>query len=573
MKLYALTDFSDDCTNVKYTPEMVDSLVRQLSEYGFSRLYFQYYGNREDEYFWTTEWEEWKTIKETAEIMPNMSKVFVDACKRHGLQTAGVMRPLEQGIWTLLSPYHKNCSQPPISQIGGDLICPSAFLKKHPELRIKRRSFDIDENAINKTISSIKLYKQNNIPTRIKKENIIIYTSPDNSFYKPYEKDFTFEILEEPAKEDTVLAIPASTFGAEYSSRVLCRKGDLISVIKLSNLNITDRFVAIGVKCDGECSEDEYFINTPVNTIACFEENGDEICATVGCTKWVTPGGGPHLEEGFNFDDGFGVNYKNILDPDGKEGFIAIAKGKNNYNHGALCESEPLVQEYWFSLLEKALEDGYDFIGNRIECHSVQINEPFAYGYNDCIKDLYFNTYGKCDEKDIDLQKLSKIRGDVYSELFSKGAAIVRKKGAKVYLTLNIEMLYNPIPLDRLGAYPMNVEWQWERWLKEIQPDEINFRMYQSTPEFFLRDSQCRHMLEIAKSYNVPMTIERYITRNMVEEYKLLNETGLFDAFIVYETASLFHGTPDGKVYPYEKVHYGNVKEILTELKRLSTDN
>ena len=38
---------------------------------------------------------------------------------------------------------------------------------------------------VNKVIS-IKLYKQNNVPSRIKKENITIYTSKDNSYYKPY---------------------------------------------------------------------------------------------------------------------------------------------------------------------------------------------------------------------------------------------------------------------------------------------------------------------------------------------------------------------------------------------------
>ena len=59
MKLYALTDFPDDCINVVYTSEMIDSLIKQLSEFGFSRMYFQYYGNREDEYYWTNQWKGW----------------------------------------------------------------------------------------------------------------------------------------------------------------------------------------------------------------------------------------------------------------------------------------------------------------------------------------------------------------------------------------------------------------------------------------------------------------------------------------------------------------------------------
>lgn len=95
MKLYVLTDSPDDFLQ-KYTPEMVDSLVRQLSEYGFSRLYYQYYGNQEDDYYWTSEWKGHKGNVETAKEMPNNSQVFVESCKRYGMECAAVMRPLEQ---------------------------------------------------------------------------------------------------------------------------------------------------------------------------------------------------------------------------------------------------------------------------------------------------------------------------------------------------------------------------------------------------------------------------------------------------------------------------------------------
>lgn len=194
----------------------------------------------------------------------------------------------------------------------------------------------------------------------------------------------------------------------------------------------------IGAKCRDTCSEEVRFINTPVNGIACLDADGNQITASAGGDIRGTPGGYPHKDEGFNFDDGFGVYETVTLDPDVREGYIGIAKGK------------------------------------------------------------------------------------------------------EVYVTLNIEMLHDPIPLNRRYAYPMNVQWQWERWLEEIRPDEINFRMFKNTPRFLLNDPQCKHMLEVAKSYNVPMTVERYVNPNMEEEYRMLNETGLFDAFIVYESASLF---------------------------------
>ncbi len=561
MKLYVLTDCPDDFST-KYTPEMVDSLVRQFSEYGFSRLYYQYYGNLEDGYYWSGEMQGNRNRVATAQGMPNNSRVFVESCKRYGMECAAVMRPLEQVSWVAFSPYHTRGLQTGLPTIGGKMMNPSNFLSQHPDLRIKRRSYDVDPNAINKTIASIKLYKQNNVPTRIRKENVTIYTSPDNTYYKPYNKDFTFTISEETAKEKVMSSIGKP----DYGSKLLTEKGAPIQVITLGGLQITDQFVVVGVKCRWDTiSEEMRFINTPANAIACFDADGNQITASPGNNIRATPGGYPHKDEGFNFDDGFGAYEAFNLDPDGREGYIAIAKGKDLYTRGALCECEPLVQEHWFSFLEKALDDGYDFFGNRIECHTVHVDEPFAYGYNDCIKEEYFRRYGKCEEQDMQLDKIAKIRGDVYTKLFVEGARRARAKGRKVYVTLNIEMLHDPIPLDRRYAYPMNVEWQWERWLEEIRPDEINFRMYKNTPHFLLNDPQCKHMLEVAKSYNVPMTVERYVSTNMAEEYQMLNETGLFDAFIVYETASLFVGTKAETVEPYEFT-----KTLLPKLQELA---
>ena len=561
MKLYVLTDSPDDFA-VKYTPEMVDSLVRQFAEHGFSRLYYQYYGNQEDDYYWTSEWKGHKGNVDTAKEMPNNSRVFVESCKRYGMECAAVMRPLEQCSWIAFSPYHTRGLQTGIPTIGGKMLNPSAFLRKHPQMRIKRRSYDVDPNAVNKTIASIKLYKQNTIPTRIRKENITIYTSPDNAYYKPYNKDFTFSLSEETAKETVMLSVGTP----DYGSKLLTEKGAPIQVITLGGLEITDQYVVIGAKCGWDTISDEMrFINTPANGIACFDADGNEITASAGNAVRGTPGGASHKEEGFNFDDGFGAYNAITLDPDGKEGYIGIAKGKDLYARGALCECEPLVQEHWLTFLEKAMADGYDYFGNRIECHTVHVDEPFAYGYNDCIKEEYFRRYGKCEEQDMDLDKIAKIRGDAYTKLFVGGARRARAKGRKVYVTLNIEMLHDPIPLDRRYAYPMNVQWQWERWLEEILPDEINFRMYKNTPHFLLNDPQCRHMLEVAKSYNVPLTVERCTFGNMAQEYQMLNETGLFDALIVYESASLFFGTKTGEVLPYEFT-----KSLLPKLKALS---
>lgn len=567
MKLSALVDFPDDAGIAVYNPQMIDSMIRQLSDAGISRMYIQYYGNREHggEMDCETPGQHAENCKKTALNMPNFSRIFVETAKRYGMETAAVMRPQEQGIWPVYSPYYTDGIRSGVPHLGGQILTVTKFLNEHPDLRIKRRSWDIDSDAVNKSIGSIKLYKQNDVPTRIKKENITIYTSDDNSYYKPYEKDFSLTSSFETAEETVLLA----GHSVDYeNTKLLTLKGSRIQVLTLGNLEIKEPFVAIGVRCSGTCEETQRFVNTSVNGIACFDPEGNKICATPGGTQRGTRFGKPFLDAGFNFDDGFGVFSAQILDPDDKEGYIAIAKGKNEYVHGALCECEPAVREYWLSLLECALEDGYDFFGNRIENHAVHVDEPFAYGYNDCIKEEYFRRYGECSEQEMELDKIARIRGDAYTELFVEAARRVRARGKKVFLTLNIEMLQDPIPICRRIAYPMNVEWQWERWLEEIQPDEINFRMYQNTPKFLLTNPQCVHMLEVAKSYGVPMTVERYVYWDFMADYELLQNTGLFSRMTLYETANVLVGDENGNVVLTQKG-----EEVLPRLAEMIKKN
>ncbi|MBN1624226.1 MAG: hypothetical protein JW903_07640, partial [Clostridia bacterium] len=385
--------------------------------------------------------------------------------------------------------------------------------------------------ALKKTVNIIKLYKQNNVHTRIKKENISIYVSEDNSFYKKHAGNFNLEYKNSTAEKDSLSA----GFMADYPIEVLCHAGDQIEILELSGLDIKEQYIAVGVRCSDETEETQRFINTPLNGISIHEENGREISSSPGHASRFSPPATHCLEAGFHFDDGFGFITKVELDPDVGEGFFAVSKGKDKYVHAALCECEPKVMDYWMQWLEKALDDGFDLLGTRIECHSVHVDEPFAYGYNDCIKEEYFNRFGKCSEQQMDPSKIATVRGDAYTRMLKESAKKTRERGKKFILTLNMEMLYNPIPLARQMAYPMNVEWQWEKWIEETQPDEINIRSYQMTPEFLLENPHCRHIIDTAGAYGAPMTLERYDYWDFAEEFKMVRDTGLFSRMTLYE--------------------------------------
>ena len=559
MKLSALTDFPDDARKL-YTPETMDKMMKQLKEAGVSRVCFQYYGNQEYGYFWDHDARIYRACVETAALMPNFSREYVKAAQKYGMETVAVMRPQEQGVWLTYSPFYEEAvNGRGVDCLDGRMLITTKFLQENPHLRIKRRSWDIDPDAQEKIICTIKLKKQNNVHSRIKKDDITIYISPDNSNYHPYKGDFKISYSTEIAKNDSVI----SHFRKDYPSDTITKAGDIIEVMTISGLEIKEKFIAVGVKCDKPADKTVSFRNVSMNMISIYDCDGNEICSSPGSAVRAKPTGDPWLTSGFHFDDGFGNIFEILLDPAEKEGFIAICKGKNEYAHGTLCACEPEVREYWYKWLEKAMDDGYDLVGQRVECHSMHVDEPLAFGYNDCIKAEYEKRHGQCSEEEMELDKIAQIRGDAYTLYFTECARRIRARGKKVILNLNLEMLYDPVPAVREMAYPLNVQWQWEKWIEKMQPDEINIRTYQMSPDFIFNDAKCMKIINKAIEYGAPMTLERYVYWDFAAEYEMVRDLGIFSRMTLYEVDEVIKSDGEGGI-TVEK------PELLAKLKKLT---
>jgi hypothetical protein len=541
MKLSALMDYPDDARHVFFESTMYE-MMKKLKGIGVSRVCLQYYGDKSYGLFWNHKAPTHREMVETAKNLPDYAKVFVEAAKAYGLETVVIMRPQEQGMWLTFSPYYEESRKyGGIPYTGGNMMITSNFLRRNPELRIKRRSYDIDPDAAARKVCKIRLFKQNNSHTRIRKEDLSLYISDDNSGYRKYKDNFSINYLHKKATGDSVTA----KFLPGYPEYILTKTGDEIEVMELSDLDIKERYIAVGVSCSGDVADDRAFINTAVNIIKIYDENDEEICSSPGYASRFIPEGSDYLKVGFHFDDGLGEITAVKLDTGEKEEFAAVCKGKSEYVHGAVCACEPKVQEYWMKWLEKAMDAGFDYVGTRIECHSVHVDEPFAYGYNDCIKEEYIKRFGPCSEENMDLVKIARIRGDAYTRMLVESSRRTKERGLKFILTLNVEMLHHPIPAARRMAYPMNVEWQWERWLEETEPDEITIRSYQMTPEYILGDRRCREIVDKARERNVPLNLERYDYWDFAEDFRFVDESGIFDRMTLYETNDILRS--DGK--------------------------
>lgn len=567
--LSALIDFPDDAGENPYNYESFSRMLEKLADCKVKRLYWQWYGDARDGYYWDNKTPDpaYRNMEKTARDMPDFNRFAVDTAHKLGMDTVGIMRPLESGTSGIYSDFYPEVRQSGVVPCtGGYITNPNRFLAAHPQARIKRRIYDIDEEAEKKNICTIEIRKQNAAPTRIRKENIELYVSDNNANYRKYTGEFDFTITTARAKEDVIVC--ANSSQGRYGRRTLTHKGDVVTAIRLSGLNLKEPYVAVVCSCGMPYDDEDMdarFENTLMAAMHCYSDDGAKIPICVGnkANVWEDPEHRDWRECGLYFDHGFGEYFAFRFDPENKEGVYAVCRGKSRYTHAAMCECDPAVQDYWFEMLNRCIDDGFDMISHRTENHSLMMDEPFAYGYNDSIKERYWERYGKCDESRMDIAKIAKIRGDMFSELFIEGAKRVRASGRKVAVQLNSEMLRNPLPLERRFAYPMNVEWQWERWLDEIQPDEITFRTFKMSPEFVLRDPQCLNLLQKAQATGAPITYERYcVLGDFAKEYKMIRDSGLFSSITLYEVASVIKSDGNGGIIEKEP-------ELLSALKNI----
>lgn len=93
----------------------------------------------------------------------------------------------------------------------------------------------------------------------------------------------------------------------------------------------------------------------------------------------------------------------------------------------------------------------------------------------------------------------------------------------------------------------MNLDFQWQRWIKEDLTDEAVLRFYSLPFDCIFNDEVCTEMITLCQQKNIPITVNRYINpETLKDEYKQVRDDGRFAGFILYETASYLQILPDG---------------------------
>jgi hypothetical protein len=246
---------------------------------------------------------------------------------------------------------------------------------------------------------------------------------------------------------------------------------------------------------------------------------------------------------GLMFDNGYGCSPGNLDDNNdsGRAGLIAFARGRNAYLDGALCETEPRVQQFWLECIKAILATGVDGIDFRIENHSTHTDFPRDYGYNQVVLNQL------SDPAHPAVEEIARVRGNAYTEFLRKGRKLIDDQDKRMRINLEMDYLRPDPPVSRLLAYPANMEVQWQVWVDDGLMDEAIFRFYNFTFDEIMNDAYARDIVTHCQDRHVPVVFNRYVNQgDPVEEAVRIRRDGRFCGFIFYETCCFVEYRPDG---------------------------
>ena len=556
--LEAYVDFVDDTqiAPVPITPAHLDAMMQRLEELGVRRVSWGYYGDGHGGMLIPTEYVEdsqnkfdftanrWKLYAATYRVLGNPLKVAVEAGHRHGLEVYAYFKPYETGPGVMFpegSPEARTMGLLPY--IGGSLCWIDPFVKAHPELRIKRRTDDLPPHVDQAVVTSIRLIKKDDTPTRITKEHLQIWTSETNWQYQHSKVDFTFS--------DTIEKAPRQVSDAK--GNVLTVAGQSVRVLTLSGMKLTAKYILVTTDF-AEGPPD--FVNSGTALVEIHDAKGRDIPIEIatGGSVWLT-----NLQNfrtaGLSFGYGWGAApvALDASNASGKKGLIAFARGRNHYlAGGALCETEPQVQKFWMDCLEEMIAAGVDGVDFREESHSTHSDHPGDYGFNEVILKQCEGLKGAAL-----MAKIAEVRGQAYTDFLRQCKKRLAAAGKRMRYNLQMDWLRPDRPADRAPAYPANLNWEWSKWIDEGLMDEAIFRFFHLQHAEALADPVSRQIVERCRRKGIPVTFNQYINAvysassgakgsAVPEQMKEVRADGRFSGFILYETSTFLRFDAQG---------------------------
>ena len=572
--LSTTVDFPDDLRYGIYTPDLLSEVMSLLKTTGVTRVYWNYVPS------WSNAIYRSEYDKETVRQIGEPVKAAVSVAHRHGLELYATLKPYDSGTSATYSEGSHESTDSRVGRIGGTLQYVIPFFERYPHTRIRRRQLDAEIRSQTERVKRIRLLKKDDSPTRIRTENIEIWTSSDNYRYTRREVNLRLKEQVEPAPREV----------RDYYSRLVASKGAPVRTLTLDGFDLSDPYILVTTNFNDEKGD---FRNTALGMIEVYGSSteplpivvaikGDCWGAELRFEKWdkMPVRSVDFRSDGLDFDSGDGP-VEIVLDADNSmpgtglrgrdNGVIAFARGKNEHLPLTPCEVYPEVRKLWSGYVDKLIEAGVDGIDVRSSSHSSRTDEPTEYGFNEPLLEEYRLRYGRNPStNNIDMQRLAELRGEHYTSFIREASTRVRKAGKKFQVHVHADTFRTDPVHEAMSWMQANIHFDWKTWLLEGLVDGITLRIGAETlepgPEDIARRSKFPHValskaladqvgieaLRLAQDLGVPVYFNRYVNRPLggIEEYisdlENIFHDDRFAGLDLYELASMVRPAPDG---------------------------
>ena len=562
--LSAMCDFNDDCLNIVFTGELLGSMMDKLHWMGVRRLYWNYHQPGLFEIMGDGSLSDGSTaIRETLQNLGNPLFTARRLAHERGLEFFAVIKPYETGI-SHTDPVGstKVLRMPGLPGIGG-VYEVDPWVMAHPEMRVRIRTADLPVGLDKVPVERIQVRQRDMSPVRIKRENIEIWTSADNNSYQKRDLSLTVS--------DSVETSPVDVYNRE--GELITRQGDSVRALDITGLSLLDPFIAVTTDFTDDNGS---FRNTVLQMVHAFgpDDQPMDILGASYNSVWRPRRDLRHSD--LQYDSGFG-DMEICLDADNRvpeptDGVVAMARGRNEFLSGALCEGYPEVREYWLSWVGECIAAGVDGVDVRLSNHSCWTNAPDSYGFNEPVLAEYQRRYGADPDRDsYDPELLGALRGEFFDVFLRAAKKRLSAAGKTFQVHVELESFRPDAMPGPRRSRPGKMTFNWRSWLRAGLPDEATIFGRLWFPDQALKDSMMREIITEATHAGVPTHYSHPVWKahdpQAHADWVEAVYRGGPNGYTLYETSAMYKKElgPDGQL----QFHPGLAEAIHDRVEKL----
>jgi hypothetical protein len=476
----------------------------------------------------------------------------VKSAHAHGIEFCAEIKPFEGGGFGDTLPLSLPWPDGAIALRDMRGVFPRArpFVARNPHLCLKRRPGTYEARP---PVTSIRLVKSDDKPTRINLEHFSLWTSPSNNGFTRYDGPMSFRESVEwrstfpTSRACRVLHLEGLELPEDHRYFVVrCaltgpkgdftnERGNLVELSGRDNANMPCILSTGGVTYDAHRAA---YLQRPLfkRLVPYFQ------LPEVESELYNPERAREHYRDFYSFDEHRKITDSYTLD---QVGYVGIACGKPEYMLGNLHPIYPEVREHWLDLLRYCLDRGVDGINIRHSNHT-RSPEDWDYGFNAPAIEAAGG--------DTSYPAIRRINGDAYTQFLREARDLVKSRGKSLTIHLYAQMLAPDDRPWRLNYLPPNFEWQWKTWVAEIA-DDLELRGV-----WTLRPWKLRQVLDtfsaMTRSAGKPLYFEgnqKELTFDGPHEFTsremdmVVEDPGV-DGYVLYETATITRMNETGEI-------------------------